>query len=113
MDIDISVSETPEHRWGLYVSGLLLGDSKLRCDADHARQILRKALESGQEAETPGNPQDASREHIRNNLSASRRAFVYCGGCRMRLPNHEGVMNAHALAAHNGCAAFYPTPEVE
>jgi len=31
--------------WGLYVNGILIGTSKHRFDADHAKVILEKALE--------------------------------------------------------------------
>lgn len=31
-------------RWGLYVNGIMIGDSKARFDADHAKLMLEKAL---------------------------------------------------------------------
>lgn len=40
----IETKETDEKKWGLYVNGVLIGDSKNRFDADHAVVMLRKAL---------------------------------------------------------------------
>ena len=39
----LEVKQTEEGKWGLYVNGILLGDSKSRFDADHAKVILSKA----------------------------------------------------------------------
>jgi hypothetical protein len=36
----IEVKETDDGKWGLYLDGVLLGDSKHRYDVDHAKQIL-------------------------------------------------------------------------
>ena len=41
----IEVRETDDGKWGLYVDGVLLGESKHRYDADHAKQILLRYLE--------------------------------------------------------------------
>lgn len=40
----IEVAQTPEKVWGLYVNKILIGTSKHRCDADHAKVMLEKAL---------------------------------------------------------------------
>jgi len=34
----IEVKETDDGKWGLYLDGVLLGDSKHRYEADHAKQ---------------------------------------------------------------------------
>ena len=36
----IEVKETDDGKWALYLDGVLLGDSKHRYEADHAKQIL-------------------------------------------------------------------------
>jgi len=41
----IEVRETDDGKWGLYLDGVLLGESKHRYDADHAKQILLRFLE--------------------------------------------------------------------
>ena len=40
----LEVKQTEEGKWGLYVNGVLLGDSKSRFDADHAKVILMGAV---------------------------------------------------------------------
>ena len=41
----IEVKETDDGKWGVYLDGVLLGESKNRYDADHAKQILLRFLE--------------------------------------------------------------------
>jgi hypothetical protein len=41
----IEVKETDDGKWGLYLDGVLLGESKHRYDADHAKQILLRYLQ--------------------------------------------------------------------
>ena len=41
----IEVKETGDGKWGLYLDGVLLGESKNRYDADHAKQILLRYLQ--------------------------------------------------------------------
>jgi hypothetical protein len=41
----IEVKETDDDKWGLYLDGVLVGDSKHRYDADHAKQVLLRYLE--------------------------------------------------------------------
>lgn len=41
----IEVKETNDGKWGLYLDGVLLGDSKNRYEADHAKQILLRYLQ--------------------------------------------------------------------
>ena len=41
----IEVKETDDGKWGLYLDGVLLGDSKHRYEADHAKQILLRYLQ--------------------------------------------------------------------
>lgn len=41
----IEVKEIDEGKWGLYLDGVLLGDSKNRYEADHAKQILLRYLQ--------------------------------------------------------------------
>lgn len=36
----IEVKETPEGKWGVYLDGYLLADSKLRCAADLAKRVI-------------------------------------------------------------------------
>jgi hypothetical protein len=58
----IVVKETGDGKWGLYLDGLLLGDSKLgdskhRYEADHAKQILLRYLEKhGGDTQTDTGP---------------------------------------------------------
>lgn len=40
----LEVLPTDDGRWGLYVNGVLLGSSKLQCDALLARNTLHKAI---------------------------------------------------------------------
>lgn len=37
---ELTVRETDEKKWGLYIGDRLLADSKARVDADHAKQLL-------------------------------------------------------------------------
>ena len=49
----IEVKETDGGKWGLYLDGVFLGESKYRYDADHAKQILLRYLEKhGGETQT-------------------------------------------------------------
>jgi hypothetical protein len=41
----IEVKETDDGKWGLYLDGKLLGESKHRYDADHAKQVLLRYLQ--------------------------------------------------------------------
>jgi hypothetical protein len=41
----IVVKETGDGKWGLYLDGVLLGESKHRFDADHAKQVLLHYLQ--------------------------------------------------------------------
>ena len=41
----IEVKETDDGKWGLYLDGVLLGDSKHRYEADHAKQVLQRYLQ--------------------------------------------------------------------
>lgn len=41
----IEVKETDAGKWGLYLDGVLLGDSKHRYEADHAKQVLLRYLQ--------------------------------------------------------------------
>jgi hypothetical protein len=41
----IVVKGTDDGKWGLYLDGVLLGDSKHRYEADHAKQILLRYLQ--------------------------------------------------------------------
>ena len=41
----IEVKETDDGKWGLHLDGVLLGDSKHRHDADHAKQLILRYLE--------------------------------------------------------------------
>jgi len=41
----IEVKETDDGKWGLYLAGVLLGDSKNHYHADHAKQILLRYLQ--------------------------------------------------------------------
>ena len=41
----IEVKETDDGKWGLYLDGVLLGESKHRYDADHAKQLILRYLE--------------------------------------------------------------------
>jgi hypothetical protein len=41
----IEVKEIDDGKWGLFLDGVLLGESKHRYDADHARQILLRYLQ--------------------------------------------------------------------
>lgn len=41
---NIEVKETDNGRWGLFINGILIGDSKARFDADHAKQIILQQL---------------------------------------------------------------------
>jgi len=53
----IEVKETDDGKWGLYLDGVLLGESKHRYDADHAKQILLRYLEKhGGETQTDVEP---------------------------------------------------------
>jgi hypothetical protein len=53
----IEVKETGDGKWGLYLDGVLLGDSKHRYDADHAKQILLRYLQKhGGETQTDIEP---------------------------------------------------------
>ena len=45
MNPKIEVRETDEKKFGLYVNGVLIGDSKNQFDADHAVIMLKKALD--------------------------------------------------------------------
>lgn len=36
----IEVLETADKKWGLYINGTLIGTSKARFDADHAKVVL-------------------------------------------------------------------------
>ncbi len=59
--VTIEVKETEDKRWGLYVNGFLIGDSKNRVDADFSLVMLRKALNPDEPAtfyETPRPPSD-------------------------------------------------------
>jgi hypothetical protein len=40
----IEVKQIDAKQWGLYVNGILIGTSKARFDADHAKVMLEKAL---------------------------------------------------------------------
>jgi hypothetical protein len=42
MKIDVKQDEKTQ-KWGVYVNGTLIGDSKQRFDADHAKRILELA----------------------------------------------------------------------
>lgn len=42
----IEVAQIDVKSWGLYVNGILIGTSKARFDADHAKVMLEKALAS-------------------------------------------------------------------
>ena len=44
----IEVKETGDGKWGLYLDGVLLGDSKHRYEADHAKQILLRYLQTSE-----------------------------------------------------------------
>lgn len=53
----IEVRETDDGKWGLYLDGVLLGESKYRYDADHAKQILLRYLRKhGSETQTDIEP---------------------------------------------------------
>jgi hypothetical protein len=53
----ILVKETDDGKWGLYLDGVLLGESKSRYDADHAKQILLRYLQKHRgEGETDFEP---------------------------------------------------------
>ena len=53
----IMVKETCDGRWGLYLDGVLLGDSKHRYEVDHAKQVLLRYLEKhGGETQTDSEP---------------------------------------------------------
>jgi len=41
----IEVRKTNDGKFGLYVNGVLIGDSKNQFDADHAVIMLKKALD--------------------------------------------------------------------
>jgi hypothetical protein len=44
---NIEVKQIDEKQWGMYVNGVLIGTSKGRFDADHAKVMLEKALTNG------------------------------------------------------------------
>ena len=44
MTVNMEVKQTENGRWALLVNGILIGDSKARFDADHAKVMLEKAL---------------------------------------------------------------------
>jgi hypothetical protein len=53
----ILVKETDGGKWGLYLDGVLLGESKSRYDADLAKQILLRYLQKHRgEGETDFEP---------------------------------------------------------
>lgn len=53
----IEVKETDDGKWGLYLDGVLLGDSKNRYEADHAKQVLLRYLQKhGGETQTDIEP---------------------------------------------------------
>ena len=53
----IEVKETDEGKWGLYLDGVLLGESKHHYDADHAKQVLLRYLQKhGGETQTDVEP---------------------------------------------------------
>jgi len=53
----IEVKETADGKWGLYLDAVLLGESKYRYDADHAKQILLRYLQKhGGETQTDIEP---------------------------------------------------------
>lgn len=41
---DIDVKQTENERWGLFINGILIGDSKSKFDADFAKQVILKQL---------------------------------------------------------------------
>ena len=41
----IELKETDDGKWGLYLDGVLLGESKHRYHADHAKQVLLQYLQ--------------------------------------------------------------------
>ena len=59
----IEVRETEEKKWGLYVNGIIIGESKNRCDADFSVVVLKKALG------VPNNDQEIPTES--NNVSST------------------------------------------
>ena len=42
--VTIEVRQIAEKSWGVYVNGVLLGVSKARFDADHAKAVLENAM---------------------------------------------------------------------
>jgi hypothetical protein len=53
----IEVKEINDGKWGLFLDGVLLGESKHRYDADHAKQILLRYLQKhGGETQTDIEP---------------------------------------------------------
>jgi hypothetical protein len=53
----IEVKETDDGKWGLYLDGVFLGDSKHRYEADHAKQVLLRYLQKhGGETQTDIEP---------------------------------------------------------
>ena len=53
----IEVKKADGGKWGLYLDGVLLGDSKHRYEADHAKQILLRYLQKhGFETQTDKQP---------------------------------------------------------
>jgi len=53
----IVVKETGDGKWGVYLDGVLLGESKNRFDADHAKQVLLRYLQkNGVEIEDDHEP---------------------------------------------------------
>lgn len=68
----IEVKETDDGKWGLYLDGVLLGESKYRYDADHAKQILLRYLQKhGGEAQTDIEPLIALRSRLARNSDYS------------------------------------------
>jgi hypothetical protein len=53
----IEVKETDDGKWALYLDGVLLGDSKHRYEADHAKQTLLRYLQKhGGETQADNEP---------------------------------------------------------